>query len=252
MAPWHVCGPASLLFGDISSGKDKARMSKQSQPLILSKANLRQQAWLGRPTALTVGLFVWGDNAVKMLWSDSWKDKYLEKGQHTETIDFHLEEYLFPPCSEQMVNEANWQRLEWNRLWEMNLMNGGYRYVARGDRSRFNWRKCGYSSFSCRKDGRSEYSVPRTHTPEYTVTHTDAEQVWSPLYFRLTPDGSDISNHLVCPGLQTVGLHTHLVRLTLCRLPSNPARYTTNLPKMHTLFSNLNFSNVIIPPHYSA
>lgn len=77
MTPSHVCGLASLLFGDISSGREKARMSKQPQPPILNKANLRQKAWLGRPTALTDGLFVLGNNTLKLLWSDSWKDKYL-------------------------------------------------------------------------------------------------------------------------------------------------------------------------------
>ena len=60
------------LFGDISDGRDKGAKAHMSrQPLILNKANLRQQAWLGRPTALTVGMFVWGNNTMKILRWDS-------------------------------------------------------------------------------------------------------------------------------------------------------------------------------------
>ena len=67
-----------LLFGDISNGRDKGAKAHMSrQPLILYKANLRQKTWLGKPTALTVGMFVWGNNTMKILWSDSLRDKCL-------------------------------------------------------------------------------------------------------------------------------------------------------------------------------
>lgn len=62
---WLLFCLGILAVGEIKLG------CQSSLSLILSKANLRQKAWLGRPTALTVGLFVWGNNTEKMLWSDS-------------------------------------------------------------------------------------------------------------------------------------------------------------------------------------
>lgn len=253
MTPCHVCGPASLLFwGILAVGEIK--LACQSSLGLSFSAKLTSGSrlgWAGLQLWQT-GLFVWGDNAVKMLWSDSWKDKHLEKGRHTESICFHLEEYLFPPCSEQVGNEANWQRLEWNRRWEMSLMNGRYRYVARGDGSRLKLTQVWIYN-SCRKDGRSEYSLPPP-TPTHLSIQWHTQMLnrcgghYTSGWHQTAPTFAAISYAL---GSNCRPSHTHLVRLTLCRLPSNHALYTTNLPKMHTLFSNLNFSNVIIPPDFS-
>lgn len=68
---WHAF---VLLFVGISDERDKGAKAHMSrQPLILNKANLRQKTWLGMPSALTVGMFVWGDNTMKIVWSDNWR-----------------------------------------------------------------------------------------------------------------------------------------------------------------------------------
>lgn len=209
---WHPAMYVARLlfcFGNISSGRVK--LACQSSLGLSFSAKLTSGSrlgWAGLKLWQT-GLFVWGDNAVKMLWSDSWKEKYLEKGRHTEGIRFHLEEHLFPPCSEQVGNEANWQRLEWNRRWEMSLMNGGYRYVARGDGSRLNWCKCGYSSFSYRKDGRSEYSAP---PHPHTWVYSDTRRCWTGVEAIILQVDTRRLRHFQpshMPWAPTVGLHTH-------------------------------------------
>lgn len=129
-----------LLSGDISDGRDKeakARMSRQ--PLILNKANLRQKTWLGKPTAFTVGMFVWGNNTMKILWSDSWRDKcLLKRVSHKKHLElrrtsFHLWDYLLPLAENKWklmhasrdLNNTNPER--WPKEWQSS-------YVACGDK----------------------------------------------------------------------------------------------------------------------
>lgn len=60
-----------FVWGDISDGRDKAHMSKQPVGFSFStKLTLGKKTWLGRPAALTVGMFVCGNNSVNILRSD--------------------------------------------------------------------------------------------------------------------------------------------------------------------------------------
>lgn len=65
-----------FVWGDISDGRDKAHMSKQPVGFSFStKLTLGKKTWLGRPAALTVGMFVCGNNSVNILRSDGWEGK---------------------------------------------------------------------------------------------------------------------------------------------------------------------------------
>lgn len=131
--------------------------------------------------------------------------------------------------------------------WQMNLMNGRYWYVATGDKRYFSMDLVPSPAGRMEDMNTSTHAMwPCTHTPACTVTHTQAKQVWSPLYCRFTLHSSDISNHLICPVLQLSAFRHTLVRLTLCQVPSNPV-FSTILLK-YTCFS---IPNVTIPPHFS-
>lgn len=121
----------------------------------------RRLGWAGLQLWQSACLF-----GVTILWSDCWKDKYLQKGRQSKSICFHS--ISFASCSEQMTQTS---RVEWNRLWEMNLMNGRYRYVASGDKRHSNRSKSGCSSIlpSCGKDGRYEYSRNVTPHPHLSI-----------------------------------------------------------------------------------
>lgn len=64
------------LSGHISGGRAKGAKAHMSmQTVIFNKAALRgerkKKTWLGMPTSLTVGMFVWGNNSMKIVRLDS-------------------------------------------------------------------------------------------------------------------------------------------------------------------------------------
>lgn len=173
-----------LLFGDISSGTDKARMSKQPVSLSFSTklTSGRRLGWAGLQLWQSGCLFgvtiLWkccGQTAEKIN-TFKWDIRVKTSAFIWRNISFHLQ---WTNGKSSKLEETWMKTTLWDEPDEWQS-----RYVARGGEGVQEEHPVDIvpSPGGRRMEGIHFWIVwPRTYTPAYTVTHRDAKQVWTTL-----------------------------------------------------------------------